>query len=177
MLSILWVAVDPAPDTSEAQQVVCCAPWKAHLQKEETGAGEAACPRPPGGWSAGPRKCSAGLSVGAGGSSPPAASHPGGGPSAINLAPQRRRVGALGGPESAQGVGRGVRPMEGRRDAGRSGPSSDWLSTVHVILGAGLRAGPSRQRGWPHAWSGGPQRGAGPSGEPRGARRWGGAPR
>lgn len=70
MLSILWVAVDPAPDTSEAQQVVCCAPWKAHLQKEETGAGEAACPRPPGGWSAGPRKCSAGLSVGAGGAPP-----------------------------------------------------------------------------------------------------------
>lgn len=119
MLSILWVAVDPAPDTSEAQQVVCCAPWKAHLQKEETGAGEAACPRPPGGWSAGPRKCSAGLSVGAGGLPP--GSQPSGGralghQSRAPAAPSGRvgwpRVSSGGGARRAtNGGAQGRRPL------------------------------------------------------------------
>lgn len=120
----------PAPDTPDAQQGAA-----ARLGSRTCGTREGAQRG----------QLAGGRGAGAAGvrGRAPAAPIRGAGPRGRSPAPAQRS-GGVGGPESAQGVGQGARPIAGRRGAGRAGPAADWSSVVLRHSGAGPRGGPSR---------------------------------
>lgn len=95
--------------------------------------------RPPGGWSSRPRACSAFCAPVGAGTPSSCASHARGGPSAVNPAPQRRRVARSVARSQLRGWGEAGDQSQGRRDAGRAGPASDWSSVASRHVGAGPR--------------------------------------
>lgn len=177
MLSILWVAVDPAPDKSDAQQWLAARLGRPICRKRKRtqgkqlarghgvdGAPALANAQRVLAWVRGPPPPLWQLAI-RGAGPRPSISRPSGAEWARLVAQSQLR-----------GWGEACDQWRGAGTPAAQGPPPIGCLRYHV-LGAGLRIGPSRQRGWPHACSGGPKRGAGPSGERRGARRLGGAPR